>query len=107
MKLQKNTVTPARMPARITRPFIASPFRFRSLVAEDDRQAVLARADHDDFRVGALGDLHRRLDALPLQELLGDPLRDDALEVGDALRFDPLALGLLALLLEHELHPLA
>src|SRR5262249_15789291 len=45
-----------------------------------------------------------RLDPLPLEQLRADALRDDPLEVRDALRLDPLALGFLLLLREDELH---
>ena len=54
----------------------------------------------------ALHQLHRRLDALPLEQLVADALADDVLEVLDAGGFDALALGFLLLALQHELHPL-
>jgi hypothetical protein len=48
----------------------------------------------------------RTFDALPAEELFGDALRDDLLEVGDALGLDDLALGLGLLPLQHPRHPL-
>src|SRR6266571_5454964 len=72
---------------------------------EDQRQAGAGAADHDHLCVGAVGQLLGRLDPLPFQELRADPRRHDALEVGDPLRLDPLALRLLLLLLENERHP--
>jgi hypothetical protein len=77
------------------------------VIIEDNRQAVLGRSDDDDFTVLGLRQFFRGLDALPLEEARGDALRDDLLEVGNPSRFDSLSLGLLLLLLEHELHLLA
>src|SRR4029077_4450706 len=71
---------------------------------EKQRQPGLAAAHHDDLRVRRRGELLGGLDALPLEELLADPLRDDLLEIGDALRLYTLALGFLLLLGQHVLH---
>mmetsp|Transcript_28586 Transcript_28586/g.68171 ORF Transcript_28586/g.68171 Transcript_28586/m.68171 type:complete len:293 (-) Transcript_28586:94-972(-) len=71
---------------------------------EEDREGVSGVADKDNLGVGRLRQTLRGLDALPLQELLRDALRHDALEVCDAAGFDGLALRLLALLREHKRH---
>jgi len=67
---------------------------------------ALARADDHDLGVLRLRDLERRLDPLPSQELFADGRRHDPLEIGHALRLDPLAVGFLALFCQDELHPL-
>ena len=73
-------------------------------IAQDNRQPLLACADHDDFGVLALGQFPRRLDAFPLQEIFVQALIDDCLIVGNSLGFDPLAFGFLFLLVQHILH---
>src|SRR5690606_27485831 len=49
--------------------------------AQDQGQPVIAGADHDDLAVGRLGQLERRLDALPLQVTVGDAALNGFLEV--------------------------
>src|SRR6266850_7898591 len=61
------------------------------LSAEDDRQTRLGVSDHNDLRVLRQRQLFGRFDALPFEELGADSRGDDALEVGDAARFDALA----------------
>ena len=63
----------------------------------NQRQAGLGVTDHDHLRVGAAGQLDCGLDALPLEQLVADALRDDVLEVLDAACLDALAFGFLAL----------
>src|SRR5580704_12881910 len=75
-----------------------------SSLAENQRQAVLAVADHDDFAVRTLGEIFRGLDSLPLQQLWTDSLRYYLLEVADALSFDAFALGFLSFFLQLEVH---
>src|SRR5262249_7070107 len=77
----------------------------RLLVGGGDPQAALV-AEESELRVRTLGQLVGHLDRLPLEELGADPPRDDRLKVGDALPLYALALGLLPLAVEHELHPL-
>src|SRR6185312_2008115 len=98
--------TGACTPSRYSTPerYVSERSSGLLVAAEHPRQPGLRVADDDDLRVGTRRQLFRRLDALPLEQLLADPRRDDALEVGDALCLDALALGLLLLLLQHELH---
>jgi hypothetical protein len=84
---EKNTRTIASRP----RLFVA---------AEHQRQPRFRVAHDDDLGIRAGRQLLGRLDALPLEELRADALRDDSLEVGDALRFDALPLRFLLLLLQ-------
>src|SRR5262245_3730236 len=74
------------------------------LVPQNNRQTGLRAPDHDHFRIRAVGQLLGGFDAFPLEQLGADALRHDPLEIGDALRLDALALRLLLLLLQHELH---
>src|SRR4029450_3842953 len=78
-----------------------------SLTREDQRQPDFRVPDHDALGVLTLRHFHRGLDAFPLEQLLADALRDDALEVGNALRLDGLARGLLGLAVQTEVHPVA
>src|SRR5262249_3756803 len=63
-------------------------------IAEDDRQAVFAAADDDDFRIRGLRKLQRRLDAAPTQVGLRDSLADGLLKIAYAFCLDPLAFRL-------------
>src|SRR6185312_10053266 len=64
-------------------------------VAENDRQAALAAADHHDLGVVGARQFERRLDAFPAQIGIGNAARHDVLELADALGLDALALGFL------------
>src|SRR5262249_28989826 len=63
-------------------------------IAEDDRQAVFAAADDDDFRIRGLRKLQRRLDAAPTQVGLRDALADGLLKIAYAFCLDLLAFRL-------------
>lgn len=69
-----------------------------ALLSQNQRQAVLAVSNHDDFRIGALRKTLGGFNSLPFQQLRADSLRHNLLEVPDAGRFNPLALGFLCLL---------
>ncbi len=73
-------------------------------IAENDRQAVLARADDHDLGVGRLRQHQRRLDAAPAQIGFRNPLADRFLERGDAVRLDLFALGFLGFTLTRNLY---
>src|SRR5262249_32320932 len=62
--------------------------------AEDNRQAVLTAADDDDFGIGRLSELKRRLDTAPTQVRIRDSLTDDLLEIADTFGLDLLTLRL-------------
>src|SRR6266542_427671 len=98
----------ARMRARTLRlTSRRSIYRLWLLLSRvDERQPVLRVADDDYLGVLALHELHRRLDAFPLEEFLAVALGDDVLEVLDAGGFHALALSFLFFALEHELHSL-
>src|SRR5262249_18327125 len=68
--------------------------RRRGIIAKDDRQAVFAAADDDDFRIRGLRKLKRRIDAAPTQVGLRDALADGLLKIAYALCLDLLALRL-------------
>src|SRR5258708_34783760 len=74
------------------------------LLPQNQRQSILVVANDDDLSVYALGKIFRGLDSLPFQELRADALRDDLLEVANALGFNALALGFLRFLLQAEVH---
>src|SRR5215813_2436357 len=63
-------------------------------IAKNDRQAVFAAADDDDFRIRGLRKLKRRVDAAPAQVGLRDALADGLLKIAYALCLDLLALRL-------------
>src|SRR5260370_121919 len=67
----------------------------RQLLSQNQRQPVLAIPDHHDFRVRALRQVLRSLDALPFKQRRRNALSDDLLEVADSSGFDALALRFL------------
>src|SRR5206468_5731211 len=75
-----------------------------AFAAQNNGQPGPRIPDHDNLGIAARGELFGRLDSFPLEQLRADPLCDDALEVGNALRLDALPLRLLLLFLKHELH---
>src|ERR1035437_4074290 len=73
------------------------------LLSEDQRQAVLAAADHHNFGIRTLSQIFRGFNAFPFQQLRADALGDNLLEIADARSFDPLTLGFLLFFLQAKL----
>src|SRR2546427_12366234 len=67
-------------------------------------QAILRIADNHDLGIRARRQFLGGLDAFPFEQLGTDARRHDLLEVGNALRFDALALGFLLFLLKDKAH---